>query len=420
MPRICLITPHHVSFQPRTLREADALQGAGHEVRVVSRQTDPLLKEYDEGLMRTRNWRLDTIDLCRNGRSRGAWLLESLRSEASRKLFKVGLETETIALTGYLKGLDRLKTFASRERADWFIAHTQAALPVAVAAARRWNAKIGFDCEDLLIGRGTDPLEIVRLIESKYISFCNYVSVPSEQIAHRISKDYEIDTPLILYNTLPLYLAAMLVPPRERAMRSRLRLYWFGQTLGPGRGIEEAVIALGLLMGDAELHLRGQVSKKYHVALEDLARKHGVAGKVTYHPLVGPDDLIQTLGQFDVGLALESPENPSTSQTVSNKLFSYLLAGLAIAATDTPGQREVLEKIPSAGFLYPAGNPKVLAERLRRWIDNPESLRFAQQAAWDAARARFCWDIEKEKFLALFQENPRPHLSTVTEKIAIS
>ena len=31
--------------------------------------------------------------------------------------------------------------------------------------------------------------------------------------------------------------------------------------------------------------------------------------------------------------------------------------------------------------------------------DDRDELRGAQQAAWDAARERFCWDIEKEEFL---------------------
>ena len=53
---------------------------------------------------------------------------------------------------------------------------------------------------------------------------------------------------------------------------------------------------------------------------------------------------------FDVGLALERPENANYSRTVTNKLFSYLLAGLAVAASDTPGQRQVMSQVPNAGI----------------------------------------------------------------------
>jgi glycosyltransferase involved in cell wall biosynthesis len=91
---------------------------------------------------------------------------------------------------------------------------------------------------------------------------------------------------------------------------------------------------------------------------------------------------------------------------VTNKVFSYLLAGLAIAATDTPGQREILDQAPTAGFLYPAGNPTVLAEKLGNWIDSPSLLLEAKQAAWDVARSKFCWDVEETKFLHLLSGLP--------------
>jgi glycosyltransferase involved in cell wall biosynthesis len=133
----------------------------------------------------------------------------------------------------------------------------------------------------------------------------------------------------------------------------------------------------------------------------DFAERCGVTQSIKFHPLVEHDEVIKSMEQYDVGLALERPDHQNYSCTVTNKVFSYLLAGLAIAATDTPGQREILDQVPTAGFLYPAGNPGVLAEKLRTWIDNPGLLVTAKQAAWDAARAKFCWDVEEMKFLQL-------------------
>jgi glycosyltransferase involved in cell wall biosynthesis len=159
------------------------------------------------------------------------------------------------------------------------------------------------------------------------------------------------------------------------------------------------VEAMGLIGEGVELNLRGRLTESYRSAINALARRHGVATQVVFHPAVDHDDLVRTMEQFDVGLALERPERDIYAQTVTNKMFSYLLAGLAVAATDTPGQREVLEQIPSVGFLYPAGHPQALANGLRRWLSDHHVLRAAQQAAWDAARQRFCWDLEKKEFL---------------------
>jgi hypothetical protein len=46
-----------------------------------------------------------------------------------------------------------------------------------------------------------------------------------------------------------------------------------------------------------------------------------------------------------------------------------------------------------------------LAEGLRRWILDSASLRRSQQAAWDLAREKFCWDIEQKKWLPKLELN---------------
>lgn len=104
--------------------------------------------------------------------------------------------------------------------------------------------------------------------------------------------------------------------------------------------------------------------------------------------------------EYDVGLALERPENDNYSRTVTNKFFSYMLAGLAVLATDTPGQREVFNNVPAAAALYSAGDAGALAAQLQQWLDQPERLRAAQEAAWRATRDQYCWDIESRKLTA--------------------
>src|SRR5205807_1516078 len=190
--------------------------------------------------------------------------------------------------------------------------------------AHRWNARLGFDCEDLLSERETDPANIVRLIERTYLSHCDYVSTPSQGIAERLQRDYGIELPVVLYNVFPLHLAEGMLSPLERSPSPAVRLHWFSQTIGPGRGIEESIEACGMLADEpVELHLRGRVSASFVATLESLASEHRV--KIKLHPQIQHDDLIRSLAQFDVGLALEREENVGAALTVSNKIGSYLL-----------------------------------------------------------------------------------------------
>jgi glycosyltransferase involved in cell wall biosynthesis len=386
------------------LREADSLAGAGYEVRVVSRQTDATLREHDRHLMEGRSWRLQTVKLYRNGDSSREWMIEAVRAKVFGRLFQGGLRTENITASAYVRGLRATVRMACTEKADWFIAHTHAALPIAATAAKHWKAKLGFDCEDLLAELDGEPREVVRSIERTYLSRCDYVSVPSQSIAERLVEQYGIQSPVVLYNVFPLKLAEALMSPGQRPASEVLRLHWFGQTIGEGRGLEEAIEGARLLGARVQLHLRGRVTEEYRNRLEFLARRDGGSVELTFHLIVRHDELIRTMDQFDVGLALERPSSGGYARTVTNKFFSYMLAGLAIAATDTAGQREALSQTPGAGFSYPAGEPQTLADKLRHWIDDPGLLRAAQEASWNAARKRFCWEIEKEKFLSLLNQ----------------
>jgi glycosyltransferase involved in cell wall biosynthesis len=297
--------------------------------------------------------------------------------------------------------LPELTKLASAKPADWIIAHTQPALPAAAAAAKYRKTRLGFDCEDLLSEMGDASCEAMRAIERRYLPECQYVSVTSNCMAAHLMRTYAIARPAVLYNVFPVSLAKGLTPPLARPAYSPLRLHWFSQTLGIERGLQDVLEACARLGEKVELHLRGHASEERKSVILDFADRCGVTKSIKFHPLIEHDEVLKSIGQYDVGLALERPDHQNYSRTVTNKVFSYLLAGLAIAATDTPGQREILDQVPTAGFLYPAGNPKVLAEKLGNWIDSPDLLLEAKQAAWDVARSRFCWDVEETKFLHL-------------------
>jgi glycosyltransferase involved in cell wall biosynthesis len=409
--KICLIGATHFCHNPRLLREADSLTNAGHDVRVVTPSFTPELDRKDQRQLERRRWRHQKIDYMSVG------LGGSVRSFFIRGRRRLASEVHEIlggrrlAEYSYTTALPELQRQASLEPADWFIAHAHPALPVAANAAKRWSARMGFDCEDLLAEHGTDPADVVRQIEATYLRDCDYISAPSQGIADRLKRDYDIEPPLVLYNVFPLHLAKDILSPAQRPLSPVVRLHWFSQTIGPGRGIEEAIKACGMLGATVELHLRGNPSNGYERVLQVLAAQH--EANVRLHPQTDHDDLIRSMDQFDVGLALERGEHTNYALTVTNKIGSYLLAGLAIAATDTPGQREILDQIPSAGFLYPSGNPELLAEGLRRWLDDRNSLIAAQQASWDAARNRFCWDVEQRKWLVLLESTSHNSSSTL-------
>lgn len=397
--KICLVGTSPPSFTPRLVREADSLVEAGHEVRVVASNHLSWAGPREQALVGRRQWRLQMADFRPIGVKKLRAALGRGRRRIASALYR-HFKSETLLPYAYALAGPELLQMARSEPADWFIAHTQAALPVAAAAAAHWNARLGFDCEDLLAHALGEPRELLRAIEVRHLPRCAYVSAASPLMAEQLALDYHIPLPLVLYNVFPLKLADGMLAPRERHSGATVRLHWFGQTIGPGRGLEDAVAALAHLPGGVELHLRGTPSVGYRERLQELAGRE--RSRLFFLPPLEHDELIRSMEAFDVGLALERPDDANYSRTVTNKLFSYLLAGLAVAASDTPGQRQVMSQVRNAGFVYAAGDVRVLAEGLLDWVRDRQALRAAQQAAWDAARDRFCWDRECEKFLRIF------------------
>src|SRR5262249_14645959 len=148
--------------------------------------------------------------------------------------------------------------------------------------------------------------------------------------------------------------------PREFRLgneRDPLRLYWFSQTIGRDRGLEDAIRALGIL-GDQtiELHLCGEWCHGYETEFFELAKSTGVEhARVHHHPPDRPDRMVELAAQYDVGLALEQRGSFNRDICITNKIFTHLLAGNAIAATMTQGQQTVIRRIGPAGFSYEPG-----------------------------------------------------------------
>jgi len=117
------------------------------------------------------------------------------------------------------------------------------------------------------------------------------------------------------------------------------------------------------------------------------------------HPLAPPEDMVRLSAQYDVGLALEQPVNESRRICLTNKIFAYLLAGNAVAATATDSQRSLMAGIAGAGFCYPAEDAQSLARGLLAWYEDRKELDRVRRQVWDWGTREFNWDREKQEFL---------------------
>lgn len=407
--RVCLITPGQPSINPRLVKEADALQEAGHEVRVLCSHYVRWADEADKALLASRSWSCTYVGGSpRHESSLFYWT--RARHAVARRVLPLGLSRSFVQGRALIRIAPELEAAAMAARADLYIAHYAGALPAAALAARHHGARLGFDAEDL--ESGSYPHQngpschdlLVQRIESHYLPECDYITASSPGIAEAYAGQYRLPLPATILNVFPLAHRPAAFPPASED--GPLTLYWFSQTIGLDRGLRDAVRALGLLREHRiELHIRGELRESTRQELLALAATCGVEShRIVFHGPAPQDEMVRLAAEYDVGLALEPGLSGNNDLAISNKLFTYLLAGNAVAATATRGQSSVMAKIGKAGFCYDPGNVQAMAGGLRLWCEDRNALRRARQQAWDWGTRRFNWDVEKEKFVTVIKE----------------
>ncbi|RYE25745.1 MAG: hypothetical protein EOP42_21220, partial [Sphingobacteriaceae bacterium] len=295
---------------------------------------------------------------------------------------------------------------ALQHPADLYIAHNLAALPVAVLAAKKNKVKCGFDLEDFHRHETSDDrnnfdVRLKTYIEEKYIPQSNYLTASSLQITalyQAIFLNREIVTLLNTFNVVK-EVSAPIAKTAEP-----LKLFWFSQTIGLNRGLQDILSVLKILeQEEIELHLLGFLTEETQAELNRLMAELQFQKKpvlIFYNP-ISPDKIPLFASQFDVGLALEPGFCINNDAALSNKIFTYLQAGLALIASDTTAQKQFMVDNAELGFCYEKGNQQQLASILKQLIEHPDLLFSIKTNAYQAARNTLNWETESIKFLNL-------------------
>ena len=88
---------------------------------------------------------------------------------------------------------------------------------------------------------------------------------------------------------------------------------------------------------------------------------------------VPPDRLVKALRGYDVGLIINRPVTRNDELVFPNKLFEYLMAGLAVAVPRLPGMTPLVEA-EAVGLTYEPGQPEQLGVALAELAADPARL----------------------------------------------
>ncbi|MDP2829679.1 MAG: hypothetical protein Q8O37_13870 [Sulfuricellaceae bacterium] len=401
---ICIVTQSHPSMNPRLVKEADALVEAGYKVSVIAPDFSDFWRKADEEFL-SRFWRV--VERPRFGPLAPA----GIRMAELARRFVAGIAVKNfrimhpVVVRAALHPVaPALISAAKRCKADLYIAHYPAALPAAAIAAQLYGALYAYDAEDFHPGDLPDAPEyeaehrMIRSIEGLYLSGCCYVTAAAPLIAQAYRDEYQIELPTTLLNVFPLSQSPHGPTPRGTASPGP-SVYWFSQTIGPGRGLECAVKAIGLANTKPHLYLRGHPADGFLETLRAIAAKVGVSDRVHVLPLAAPSEMERLAAAYDIGFVGETGDTRNHRIMLSNKQFTYLQAGLPVAMSDVPSHRAFAAGHEASVRTFCTGDERSLAETFDDLLESPEGLATAREHAFWLGQKKFNWDIEKRTLL---------------------
>jgi glycosyltransferase involved in cell wall biosynthesis len=370
--RLLLLTPAEFTLDVRARRAAAAALARGDEVAAVCGRIsgEPPVPLTGIRIERTG----------RPGRAHRLWGASpgaARRTRAQRdvrgllRLARLLLRTAGLVRAGRRLG-----------RADVVHAHDLDTLPAGFLLAREWGARLVYDAHELYSEfEAPAPPVTQRLtlaLERLLAARADAIVTVSEGIAHELEARLRLRRrPLVVVNA----------PQREeRPLREfedgPLRAVYQGR-LGPGRDLDDLLAAAEA--DGVELSLRIPLADPE--GLRESVAARGLNGRVRVLEPVPPDGVLDALSEFEVGVLFDRPQSRNSELSLPNKLFEYLMAGLAIVAPRLESLGPLLEE-ERIGLTFEPGRPDDLARTLERLAGDRGLLTELRRRARELALTR--------------------------------
>jgi glycosyltransferase involved in cell wall biosynthesis len=109
---------------------------------------------------------------------------------------------------------------------------------------------------------------------------------------------------------------------------------------------------------------------------------------------VPPNEVVTALHGHHVGLLFDRPLTRNAELSAPNKLFEYLMAGVAVVAPDLPGLRWLRDE--EVGVLFEAGSAHSFAQALESLARDRDRLEALRRNARRAAVERYNAEAQRD------------------------
>jgi len=395
-----------VMEDPRVLKTSRSLRDAGADVTVAcSNPSGRPVEEEREGLRIIRfPHRRDSL------LKRGyLWLQGRAAPEIGRALTQAHEELSPSPLRASARNLlmtlnfrsfmrenlriNRLMIRAlSGERFDLAHANDMDTLSAGCALKRSGAVRLLlYDSHEFWPGMGvpgSGANTAVRRLEAAGIARADYVMTVNPFISEMLRREYNLErAPAVLLNC----------PCRDDgeadpdAVHCPVRVLYQGKVQA-FRGTGQLIRAFHQIKGaDLTVSGDGPLLERYR----RVAVSEGLSERVQFTGRFNLEDTLSIVRRHDIGVLPFSPATVSITYSSPNKLFDYLMGGLAVASTDLPFMRKMIEE-HRIGVVFPHNDPEYIADAIQSLVDDIGSLREYRRNARRAALENYSWERQFE------------------------
>lgn len=438
-----------VRHDARVLREAATLVAAGHKVTIVGRTrgAEAEADEERDGVRITRLplvvrrplwfslvarpwavWPLVAADLAGPRRRPARGLLLALAGLVALPWTVV--RGAWHAATGAGKGVfdyagtwwygtlpwDRAAA-AAAPPADVHHAHDLEVLPAALAGAARDGARVVFDAHEASLDWGIHARQpravrwLLRRWARRLVRRVAAMVTVNDGCAEELARELHPRRIVVVRNC----------PPRSTPIAREASPLRRAAGVGPdvplvlchgghraNLGLEETAAAMlepGL--GRSVLVFLGYNNNAGNPIVDRIVADGRLAGRVVALEAVAPDELLDWVAGADVGAMPIQPTDLNHLLSTPNKLFECLAAGVPVVSSDFPERRRIVIDDPEGplGAVCDPTDVPAIGRAIRSLIDaDPEARADLRQRCLRAAHARWNWETEGAKLVALYED----------------
>ncbi len=388
-PVACLLSITPVTREARLLRQADALRRDGWRVIAGGLACD---QPPPDGL--------NVIELAHSSPDLG--LLEEWRLR--RKLRRSGrsprdAEDYYWRFLGHEAMFQQL-AFIEGIRPDIVVGHEYFTAPLAARLAQHWNVPFALDIHEYATEQyASDPewrrtwQPYIRALEAHFLPQASVVTTVCDGIADALQRLHKLQSRPLVVRSASLYVQMPFRPAGER-----IEVLYHG-LVSPLRGLERTIESVRLWRPEFRLVIRGIADPGYAESLTALAEVNEVRDRVEIQPGVLLRDMVGLANGADIGLFVQEDVSLHKHHTLPNKLFEYIMAGLAVCVSDLPEMARVVRD-HQVGRLVPELAPQAIADVINSF--SRDQINAFKRSSLEAAQV-LCWEVELRPMLDAYR-----------------